>query len=387
MGLGLVMAIVVHFPSIAVAQSQVAALPSTELRGVWLTNVDSDVLFSRRNLETGIAQLKRLNFNTVYPTVWNDGYTLYPSEVAKEWIGEEVDPIPELQGRDMLAEAIDIAHEQGLAIIPWYEFGLMTMEDSELARRHPEWIMSRRDGTQVFVQGDRGQYHFVWLNPAHPEVQEMLTELMVEVVGKYDIDGIQFDDHFGTPVELGYDDYTVNLYKQQHNGNAPPDNPEDPEWMRWRARNVTTMMVKIFSAIKTRRPDCLISLSPNPKQFSYEKYLQDWSPWVRLGFIDELIIQVYRSDLNGFKAELDRPELRAIRNQVPTSIGILTGLRVLNIETALVEEQVKATRDRQFAGFSFFFYGTLNNHREPALQALLPEPATRPSPRSFTAGT
>ncbi|PSB13831.1 hypothetical protein C7B61_09385 [filamentous cyanobacterium CCP1] len=388
MALGLVMALVVHLPSIALAQTatEMAALPNAELRGVWLTNVDSDVLFSRSNLEDGIAQLKRLNFNTVYPTVWNGGYTLYPSEVAEKWIGEAVDPIPEFEDRDMLAEAIDIAHEQGLAIIPWYEFGLMALEDSEIAQQHPEWLMSRKDGTQVFVHGDRGQHRFVWLNPAHPDVQEMMTDLMVEVVGKYDIDGIQFDDHFGTPVELGYDDYTVNLYKQQHNGNAPPDNPQDPEWMRWRARNVTTMMVKIFSAIKTRRPDCLISLSPNPKQFSYEQYLQDWAPWVRLGFIDELIIQVYRSDLNGFKAELDRPELRTIRNQVPTSIGILTGLRVLNIETALVEEKVKATRDREFAGFSFFFYGTLNNHREPALQALLPQPASRPSPRSIATG-
>ncbi|WP_416666360.1 glycoside hydrolase family 10 protein [Egbenema bharatensis] len=384
LALGLIMALVAHWPSIAVAQSTPAISdlpPRAELRGVWLTNVDSDVLFSRRNLEDGIAQLKRLNFNTVYPTVWNGGYTLYPSEVAEKSFGAAIDPIPELEGRDMLAEAIEIGHEQGLAVIPWYEFGLMAMEDSEIAQQHPEWIMARQDGSQIFVQGDRGQYHFVWLNPAHPEVQELMTDLMVEVVDKYDIDGIQFDDHFGTPVELGYDDYTVNLYKQQHNGNAPPDNPRDPDWMRWRARNVTTMMVKIFSAIKTRRPDCLISLSPNPKQFSYENYLQDWAPWVRLGFLDELIIQVYRSDINGFQAELDRPELRTIRNQVPTSIGILTGLRVLNVETALVEEKVRMTRDREFAGFSFFFYGTLNNHREPVLQSLLPQPATRPSPR------
>jgi uncharacterized lipoprotein YddW (UPF0748 family) len=383
--LGLVMALVAHWPSIAVAQSPAVISdlpPSAELRGVWLTNVDSDVLFSRRNLEDGMAQLKRLNFNTVYPTVWNGGYTLYPSEVAEKSFGAAIDPIPEFAGRDMLAEAIEIGHEQGLTVIPWYEFGLMAMEDSEIVQQHPEWIMGRQDGSQIFVQGDRGQYHFVWLNPAHPEVQELMTDLMVEVVDQYDIDGIQFDDHFGTPVELGYDDYTVNLYKQQHNGNVPPDNPRDPEWMRWRARNVTTMMVKIFSAIKTRRPDCLISLSPNPKQFSYENYLQDWAPWVRLGFLDELIIQVYRSDINGFEAELDRPELRAIRNQVPTSIGILTGLRVLNVETALVEEKVRMTRDREFAGFSFFFYGTLNNHREPVLQSLLPQPAVRPNPRS-----
>lgn len=386
-GLGLVLALVAHLPLAAVAQSTsaVSTVSGEELRGVWLTNIDSDVLFSRDNLKNAVERLTRLNFNTIYPTVWNGGYTLYPSEVAEEWIGEAIDPIPEFEDRDMLAEAIELGHDQGLAVIPWFEFGLMAPEDSELARRHPEWIMSRKDGSQVFVHGDQGQHRFVWMNPAHPDVQAMMTDLVIEVVDRYDIDGIQFDDHFGTPTELGYDDYTVKLYQEEHNGRRPPDNPEDPEWMRWRATKVTNLMVKIFSAIKTRRPDCLISLSPNPKDFSYEKYLQDWAPWVRLRFIDELIIQVYRTDTAQFIQELERPELQTIRRQVPVSIGILSGLRVLRVETQQIEEQVRATRDRQFAGFSFFFYETLHE-RDAALQDILPQPASRPSLRNYAAG-
>lgn len=58
-----------------------------ELRGVWLTNIDSDVLFQRDRLSTALQRLHELNFNTVYPTVWNWGYTLYPSRVAKREIG------------------------------------------------------------------------------------------------------------------------------------------------------------------------------------------------------------------------------------------------------------------------------------------------------------
>jgi len=386
-GLGLIVALSVHLPLVAVAQSTpnpIVPAQGTELRGVWLTNVDSDVLFSRDKLERAIDRLADLHFNTIYPTVWNGGYTLYPSEVAEAWIGEAIEPVPELRGRDVLAEAIEIGHKQGLTVIPWYEFGLMAPDDSELARRHPEWIMSRKDGSQVFVQGDQGQHRFVWLNPAHPEVQDLMAGMATEVVDKYDIDGIQFDDHFGTPVELGYDDYTVRLYQQEHNGQRPPDNPRDAEWMRWRASKVTNMMVKIFSAIKTRKPDCLISLSPNPKDFSYEEYLQDWYPWVRLRFIDELVIQVYRTDMQRFISELESPELLAIRDRVPVSIGILTGLRVLNVETQQVEAQVRTTRDRQYAGFSFFFYGTMNNH-DAAFQALFTGPASRPN-RSYTAG-
>jgi uncharacterized lipoprotein YddW (UPF0748 family) len=383
-GLGLMIALMVHLPLVAMAQLPPATVAQSELRGVWLTNVDSDVLFSKDRLEEAIDRLVGLNFNTIYPTVWNGGYTLYPSEVAKAWIGEAVEPIPEFDDRDMLAEAVELGHKQGLSVIPWFEFGLMTLDDSELARRHPEWIMSRKDGSQVFTHGEQGQHRFVWLNPAHPEVQDMLTGMVVEVVDNYDVDGVQFDDHFGTPVELGYDEYTVKLYQQEHGGQRPPDNPTDPEWMRWRSNKVTNMMVKIFSTIKTRRPDCLVSLSPNPKEFSYQNYLQDWYPWVRLRFIDELIIQVYRTEMALFTSELDRPELLAIRQRIPISIGILTGLRVLDVETQQIAEQVRMTRDRQYAGVSFFFYGSLGD-RDSVFQSLFPQPVTRPSVRSYTA--
>ena len=81
-----------------------------EVRGVWLTNIDSDVLFSTEKTSNAIATLAELNFNTLYPTVWNWGYTLYPSAVAQQVIGIKLDPTEGLQGRDVLQEIIDQGH-------------------------------------------------------------------------------------------------------------------------------------------------------------------------------------------------------------------------------------------------------------------------------------
>ncbi|MGB3494267.1 MAG: family 10 glycosylhydrolase, partial [Elainellaceae cyanobacterium] len=78
-----------------------AVIDDPELRGVWLTNIDSDVLFSPSHLNTSLEQLAHLHFNTVYPSVWNWGYTLFPSPVAEQAIGAAVDPHPALQGRDV----------------------------------------------------------------------------------------------------------------------------------------------------------------------------------------------------------------------------------------------------------------------------------------------
>jgi uncharacterized lipoprotein YddW (UPF0748 family) len=372
---GFLIALMANLPLAAIAQD--ANLPASELRGVWLTNVDSDVLFSKDSLKQGIDRLESLKFNTIYPTVWNEGYTLYPSKVAERVTGVKIDPDPRLQERDVLKEAIELGHKKNLTVIPWFEFGLMAPADSELARQHPDWIGKRKDGSQVFTMHSK---QMVWLNPARKEVQDFIREMMIEVVNQYDVDGVQLDDHFGMPVELGYDEFTVDLYKKEHQGKAPPADPNNAEWKRWRASKVTDLMLAIYSGIKTRKPNCIVSVSPNPREFSYDMYLQDWASWARLGFVDELIVQVYRNDFSRYLYELadfNRPEMVRIRQRIPVSVGILTGLRVMNIDISQIEKQVQTARDRKFAGFAFFFYESLGN-RDVAFQTMLASTAGRP---------
>ncbi len=352
----------------------------TELRGVWLTNVDSDVLFSRSNLRNAISRLQRLHFNTLYPVVYNGGYTLFPSQTMEKYIGIALDPQPGLQGRDMLQEIIREAKERKMAVIPWFEYGLMAPEDSELVKRHPEWITKRRDGTNVTTFGENNEVRIVRLNPVHPEVRQFLADLVTEVLQKYDVDGIQFDDHFGFPVDMGYDDYTIELYKNDHGGNLPPENHRDPEWMRWRARFVTDLWIKIFAAVRFHKPNAVVSLAPNPRQFSYDFFLQDWGRWANLGLIDELIVQVYRDNIFSFAGELEDRELYALQEKIPVAIGILTGLRIRDVDMGLISDQVNLTRLFGFNGFSYFFYETLGR-RDGAFRTLHGEPAVRPTRR------
>ena len=376
-----------------VAQSQMLPPPSSpyltemqcnvgrELRGVWLTNIDSDVLFSPQNTTDAIAQIAALNFNTVYPTVWNWGYTLYPSEVAKSVTGIELDPEPGLQGRDVLQEIITQARDTGMAVIPWFEFGFMAPADSELAQRHPEWLVQRQDGSTVWWEGKTHQR--VWLNPLHPQVQQFITDLVVELVGNYDVDGIQVDDHFGYPSEFGYDEYTVALYQSEHQGQKPPTDPKDEDWIRWRADKITAYMENLVREIKLVNPDAIVSVSPNPQQFSLNSFLLDWQTWERKGLIEELIVQVYRPNLNSFMRELSQPELIAAQQNIPVSIGILSGLKGRPVMSGQIKQQVRTARDRNF-GVSFFFYESLWNMalespeaRKEDLLTLFNEPVAR----------
>lgn len=357
---------------------------SRELRGVWLTNVDSDVLFDRQRTAEAIALLAESNFNTLYPTVWNWGYTLYPSQVSEDVTGLALDPHEGLKNRDILDEIVTAGHEQGMSVIPWFEFGFMAPADSELAQRHPQWLTKRADESTIWWEGNVHQR--VWLNPLRPDVQQFMTDLIVEIVSNYDIDGIQLDDHFGYPSEFGYDEYTVKLYQQEHQGKLPPQEPKDPDWVRWRADKITAYVEKLFQEIKSHNPQAIVSVSPNPQDFSLNSFLLDWYQWERKGLIEELIVQVYRDRQDSFIKELEQPAILAAKEHIPVGIGVLSGLKGRPILWDQIYQQVKMARERNFAGISFFFYESLWNlatespqRRQAALKNLFHHQAERPN--------
>jgi uncharacterized lipoprotein YddW (UPF0748 family) len=326
--------------------------PQEQVRGVWLTLNDMVILKDQTKLATAMDDLARLNFNTVYPVVWNSGYITYPSAIAQK------KGMPYVhqgnQNQDIIAEVVSQARRHNMLVIPWMEFGFMAPSTSELALEHPEWLTQKRDGSQT---SNSAAGEVSWLNPFHPEVQRFLTDLAIEVVTSYDVDGIQFDDHTSLPVAFGYDDYTVKLYTQEMK-KAPPADPDDPAWVRWRADKITEFMVRLKQEVRQRRPKAIFSLSPNYADYAYKFQLQDWRTWIEKGIVDELAVQVYQSDMGGYLNKLDRPEMKIAQQKIPTSIGILTGLRRRPIYIGQVQSQVQAAQERGY-GAVFFYYESL----------------------------
>ncbi|MBD2664574.1 hypothetical protein B6N60_03909 [Richelia sinica FACHB-800] len=346
---------------------------TTEIRGVWLTNVASGVFFVPWGIDRAVHQLAKLNFNTIYPVVWNRGYTFYKSAVAKEITGEETQPMLNFLhgGVDVLGKLVKLARNANLTVIPWFEYGLMAPSDSALVQRHPEWLTVGQAGMNSLQSNlpeemnDGIINRQAWLNPLHPEVQEFIGSLILEVVSNYNVDGIQLDDHFGMPVQFGYDDFTVQLYAQEHQGKQPPTDPFDAEWMRWRADKITEFMMRIHQAVKAVKPYVKVSLSPNSHGFAYKYYLQDWDTWVKKGLVDELILQVYRNNTNSFIGELEKPAVQSAKNQIPVAIGISTGTLVKPVDINQIQAQVEIVRDRNFSGFSFFYWESLWGYIAP----------------------
>jgi uncharacterized lipoprotein YddW (UPF0748 family) len=320
------------------------------LKATWLTNVDSQILHSRSNLAAGLARLAELGFNTIYPVVWQRGYTLYPSEVARELTGAAVLANSPFVDRDILAEIIELARPLNIRVIPWFEYGLMVPPQSVIARQQPKLIMLDRQGNSQRINGANGQRDpNAWLNPSHDRVRKFMVDLIADLVQRYPVAGIQLDDHFAWPIELGYDPLTQKLFNQQR----------QLGWDQWRGSQLTGLLQQIVGAVKAIWPEGIVSISPNPLSFSQSRYLLDWQQWANLGLIDELVLQVYRDQLTAFERELAKPEVRSIKPKIPTLIGILTGLRTKPIASTLIKQQVEMITAQQFGGVACFFYETL----------------------------
>jgi uncharacterized lipoprotein YddW (UPF0748 family) len=335
--------------------------PDKELRGVWMTNVDSEVLFSRDNLAEGIERLADCGINTLYPTVWNGGFTLFPSDIAEAVLGERQRLHPGLTrspreatqaGRDMLAECLELAHAKNLKVVPWFEYGFFARQGNSLRQRRPDWFTQRRDGTRL------DKHNMEWLNPFHAEVQAFYLKLIDDLMSRYEVDGFQIDDHFGLPVDFGYDPYTTQLYRAE-TGRLAPSNANDDRWMRWRADKITQFVKEVSKTVKRRRPQAIFSVSPNPPAFSYHNFLQDWPQWLKEAAVDEVLIQTYRWNLASFVNELQKPSVQELLQQVPISIGVLSGLKNKPMPLPMLKQQCQAVRANGYAGMSFFFYESL----------------------------
>ncbi len=336
-------------------------LPRQEIRGVWMSTNDFNVLKTRSGAKDAVTQLRGLNFNTIYPVVWNSGYTKFPSYTAKRagipFFFKGAD------GQDILADLISQSHRQGLLVLPWFEFGFMIPETSELALNHPEWLTQKLDGS---VTSNSAAGEVAWLNPFHPQVQQFIQNLVLEVVTQYDVDGIQFDDHMSLPRDFGYDKYTVALYTQETE-NPPPANSADEAWVKWRADKITAFMIQLNQAVKARKPYAIFSVSPNYYNHAYKLHLQDWLNWVRLSIVDELVVQVYHRDLPSFINKINLPEILETKQYIPTGIGIMAGLRNRPVSMEQIQSQVRAAHQRGL-GVTFFYYESLWNYAQESVE-------------------
>ncbi|WP_232058475.1 glycoside hydrolase family 10 protein [Nibribacter ruber] len=364
-------------PSCASVQPTQKSVGKTGVRGVWLTNVASDALYSRENIKEAVELCHELGFNTIFVVTLNKAHTLYPSEVMKGLTGHAI--MPEFAGRDPLQELLEEAHKKNIKVFAWFEFGFAaSMGDSTggiLLQKKPHWASKDKTGN-ITTKND-----FQWMNSFHPEVQAFVKSLVLEVVQKYDVDGIQGDDRLpALPTNGGYDDYTVNLYKSEHSGKAPPAQEKDYEWVKWRSGKLNLFLKDLVTTIRKEKPHMIVSMAPSIYPWSEENYLQDWPAWLNMGLVDLVIPQVYRYDFAPYQREMDKILEQQLGTFNPQGFypGVLLQVDQYTAPDSLLTQIIDYNRGRGIQGEVYFFYEGIKKHKE-FFKRMYPEPLPFPS--------
>ncbi|WP_393916700.1 glycoside hydrolase family 10 protein [Halostreptopolyspora alba] len=277
-------------------------LGKRDLRGSWITTVRNidwpsepglSAQQQQQELRDQLDTLDHMDFNTAFLHVRPTADAVYSSDKepwARYLTGEQGgDP-----GYDPLKFAVEEAHKRGLELHAWfnpYRAGLKEpdlenlVEDHPL-EQHPEWLVE---------YADEGYF-----DPGDPEVQQWVSDVVLDVVERYDVDGAHFDDFF-YPYPDGDahfdDDRTWEEYGDDFDSRAA-----------WRRDNVNTLLEDVHTRIGETKPWVQFGVSPfgiwrndttDPSGSatsglqSYDDQHADTRAWIDQGLVDYVLPQLY----------------------------------------------------------------------------------------------
>lgn len=332
-----------------------------EVRATWLAR---DSLTSKETLAQAMNRAAANNFNVVFVNAWSRGYPLWRSQVFAAETGVLIDP--NYSNRDIMAEAVAEGHRHGLQVFAWFEYGFVggwtgylpgTSGKGKIFDAHPDWVAQQQDGTQI--DGS----NFYWMAHARPDVQEFLIQLAREVVTHYDLDGIELDRIRYPSLAYGYDDYTKSFYAAENDGQQPPTNIGNSQWIRWRADKLNAFHAATYDAIKALNPSIIVANAPSAYSSSsysaYNSFCQDWVWWVNSNKVDQVELQSYVSTATSFSNILN-----FVKTQVhdASKINPSFALRPNNTWIAYPEilKFVDVARAGGFGGQATWYYADLN---------------------------
>jgi uncharacterized lipoprotein YddW (UPF0748 family) len=292
----------------AVHAQDVQASPKHELRGVWISthlsldwpNRTQTPAQQRAALAAILDHNKATGMNAVFFQVRSQADAMYPSDL-EPWSyyltnNQGSAPAPFW---DPLAYAIDETHKRGMEFHAWinpYRAVANTATESNTAqyasthvsRTHPEWLLTV--GTVKI------------LNPGLAAVRDHVSRVIGDIVGRYDIDGLHFDDYF-YPSGTIPDDAAYNADPRGFAATAAGR-------ADWRRDNINMLIERVGADIRTLKPWVKFGVSPSGIYRSssdpsigsptsagasqhYVNSFADTRKWLREGWVDYLAPQVY----------------------------------------------------------------------------------------------
>ncbi|WP_181307514.1 family 10 glycosylhydrolase [Rufibacter sp. XAAS-G3-1] len=274
-----------------------AQAPKREFRGAWIATY-ANIDWPNRTqtpAQQQAALISILNhhqatgINAIFLQVRSQSDALYLSSlepVSADLTGTQ----GKNPGWDPLAFALEESHKRGMELHAWINpyraianvNGIGAFSAHHVAKQHPEWLIASGN--------------LRTLDPGLPAVRNHIMTVIADIVQRYDVDGIHFDDYF-YPNAVFNDDATYAAHSRGIIDRAD-----------WRRDNVNLLIQRVHDTINLLKPWVKFGVSPsgiyrnstNPALGTSTSGLQhyvtlyaDSRKWLQEGWIDYLAPQVY----------------------------------------------------------------------------------------------
>lgn len=291
-----------------------------EFRAAWVSTVANIDWPSKQNLSAqqqqaeAIAILDRaraMNLNAIVLQVRPSADAIYASKIEpwSEYLTGTQGKAPQ-PWYDPLAFWVAEAHARGLELHAWFN-PYRARNNSAKSPAAPNHI-SKTKPAAVKSYGK-----FLWMDPGEESAVKQTLDVVLDVVQRYDIDGVHIDDYF----------YPYPIEAQNAAGNDAAldgkaartelDFPDQPSWQRyvagggkldrasWRRDNVNRLIEAMYKEVHQEKRWVRVGISPfglgRPDRrpagiagFSqYDKLYADAETWLQNGWLDYLSPQLY----------------------------------------------------------------------------------------------
>jgi uncharacterized lipoprotein YddW (UPF0748 family) len=325
-----------------------------EVRGLWVVRW---TMTSQEQVRDMVADAADAGFNTLIVQVRGRADAFYLSEL---------EPRPEslqgLPGFDPLALAIEEGHRRGMAVHAWVNTHLVwgptapPQSPRHLVNSDPEWLaVPRVLARELYDVAPRDPRFFaalreyaaerpetvegIFTSPSHPDVRARVRAVWMDLLDRYDLDGIHFDYIRFPSADFDYSRGAlerfrawvtprVSVARLVEIERAWATNPLAyttallDEWDEFRRMHITSLVAEIYHEVKARRPELIVSAAvvADPGT-AHSTRFQDWVGWLEQGILDIAVPMAYTPDNGRFQA-LVRSARQAARYRERVWAGI-----------------------------------------------------------------
>lgn len=279
------------------------AQPKPEFRGVWVATVDNIDWPTKGNYNSDSQKVEfirlldmhqRNGLNAIVAQIRPATDAFYPSpyEPWSEFLtgNQGVPPNPYY---DPLQFMIEETHKRGMKFHAWcnpyravFNIAKSSIAPTHVTKVHPEWFLT---------YGDKKYF-----DPGNKQAQQFVVNVIRDIVSRYEVDAIHFDDYFYPYRITGKEFPDEASYALYGNGMSKDD---------WRRSNVDSVILFLSKAIKEENKKVQFGISPfgvwrnadkDPEgsatqagQTNYDDLYADILLWLKEGWIDYVAPQLY----------------------------------------------------------------------------------------------